>query len=188
VDALRTAIRVQKTSHQYKLRHTSRHGGGILDFRWIDPRDAADQRNVDDPIVAQIFVYFASPFSLKTIIDAYGEPSHIAPYAGTTIGIPHSGAGGGRPYYEFTVLYRDRGFFLTAKPYGEDPPRISKDVILSEWVMFFDPTTYNLDEARRWRWNSTDLVPWQGEQDFMSYCRQVRAVESYGNNCPNPQP
>lgn len=168
--------------------HTSPHGGGTLDFRWSDPRDAIDQRDVDDPVVARIFVYFASPFSLKTIIDAYGEPSHVVPYAGTTVGIPHSGAGGGRPFYRVTVIYQKRGFYLTAEPYGEDPPRISKDLILSTWVRFFDPAPSNLDEAGKWKWDSADLVPWQGEQDFMSYCRQVRAAEDYGNNCPNPQP
>jgi hypothetical protein len=75
-------------------------GGGRLDFRWIDPYDAVDQQDVGDPIVTQISVSFSGHFSLRTIMDAYGEPSHVVPYAGLTVGIPHSGAGGGRPYYK----------------------------------------------------------------------------------------
>src|SRR4051794_37204414 len=70
---------------------------------------------------------------------------------------------------------------------GEDSPRISKDMALSDWVVFFVPTATGLNEAGERRWSGTALVPWQGEQDFATYCRQVRPAE-YGQGCPNLDP
>jgi hypothetical protein len=141
---------------------------GRLYFRQIDPH------HLDDPIVTSIIAPSLARFTLGTIIDAYGEPSHIMPYADVTPGIPHSGVGGGRPYYSFTVIYQNHGFSLSTKDYYDVPPPINRGIRLLDEVVFFHPKAEI--------WDLTELVPWQGEQDFFTYCRHV---QPHPPTCPD---
>ena len=89
---------------------------------------------------------------------------------------------GSIPKYEFTIVYRDRGFFLAAEELYE-PPAIKPYIAISSWVVFFSPTAQGLGQAYDGGQISANLVSWQGYQDFMSYCRQVQAAEYSGSTC-----
>ena len=113
-----------------------------MEFRQIAPQDR------DDPFVTRITAPSSASFSLKPIIDVYGEPSHIVPHAGETAGIPHSGEGGGRPFYWFTIVYQKRGFELNTEISYDIPPRLSKNMSLESEVVFFDPTAEDVVRSR----------------------------------------
>jgi hypothetical protein len=132
----------------------------------------------DDPFVTRISAPSSASFSLKTLIDGYGEPSYIVPSTGQTMGLPHGGGGGGRPFYWFTIVYRNRGFYVSTRKSYDVPPRLSMNINLSSEIVFFDPTVI--------QWGSTMGAPWQGVQEFITYCRQVKDTNTYQPVCPEP--
>jgi hypothetical protein len=148
----------------------STDAAGELRFWQIEPEER------DDPFVTRIVAPSSASFSLQTLIDAYGEPSYILPSVGQTMGIPDGGGGGGRPYYWFTIVYHDRGFYVSTRTSYDVPPRLSMNMSLESEVVFFDPTVA--------QWGSTGGAPWQGEQEFLTYCRQVKSYD-YHPVCPD---
>jgi len=140
-----------------------------------DPQDSTN------PIVTWISVDFPRSFTLAEIRAAYGDPSHIAPFAGSA-GLP-DGNTGSTNYYDLSVVYLDRGFMLETEREFYGPPAIGPGMVLSKSVMFFPPTLAGLTSAHSWQ--GTDLLPWQGFHDFRFYCAQIQPVADAQQRCPH---
>jgi hypothetical protein len=123
-------------------------------------------------IIAGTRVVFPTLFRLQEIVTAYGSPSHIVPSA-AVFRDPHSTQA--TVVYNLVVIYLSRGFYLTLSDPSPVKPILSPDLLLHGDVTFFTPTSAGLNAAvpPGW-WDSTDLVPWQGFQDFDWYCQQAK--------------
>jgi hypothetical protein len=162
----------------------STEGYGLLSSARRDLQDIANLPAAEDSIVSRIVVVFPEPFTLAEIRSAYGDPSHVVPYVGYG-GIP-GGSSGGSTFYEFTVVYLERGFFLETERDTFDPPTIDPQMTLSSHVVFFPPTVAGLEavSVSMRGWQSTDLLPWQGFLDFVDYCAQIRPIKDAQQHCP----
>jgi hypothetical protein len=153
-------------------------GYGLLHYQRLEDSTAA--------LINSISVQFPDHFSLAPIIAAYGEPSYIAPHA--SLRPPFGHPDGKTIYYEITVVYQNRGFYLMTFPASTTPPHIAQDMTVSSSVVFFPPTGEGLEAAEGGERISASLVPWQGEQDFVTYCRQVQSGADSEQLCPSLGP
>jgi hypothetical protein len=110
-----------------------------------------------------ITLAFPQQISLREVIQAYGEPSHVIAVANHN---PDSNSG---ISYSLLLVYLSHGFVLGPEGFGK--PQLSIDMPLLA-PTFFAPTEEGLatlfNEAGT---NSEWLQPWQGLKDFDFYCR-----------------
>lgn len=166
---------------------------GVVGWHWNDsnrggrleyPQAIQDHQDTTNTRVSWITVSFPKAFTLTEIRTAYGDPSHVVPYVGYG-GLP-DGNTGGSYFYEFAVVYLEQGFFIQTERALYHPPAIGPRMTLSSSVVFFPPTIDGLMSASDW--NSTQLIPWQGFQEFGFYCAQVQPESENNRPCPVIKP
>jgi hypothetical protein len=164
--------------------------GGSLVWKWMGSERGGGSLNfpqhVESPRVAMMTIMFPDKtYRLSDIIAVYGEPSHVVPSFVDT-DTPHFGR---TIWYDLRLIYLTDGFYLETEQDLSAPPHISSIMELAGRVTFFPSNTTGLDSALRncqcTSWNSTDLIPWQGFQDFATYCKQARppAEPMFGEMC-----
>ena len=116
-----------------------------------------------------IGVRFPTDITIKDIVNAYGNPSHIMVSAG------NEGPDiDDQIYYSIQVYYIQLGFSFAPK-YGIEPsvpPSISPETTVG-YVEFFPTSIDGLSTAFRWDAErlKSELIPWQGTFDFDVYCK-----------------
>jgi hypothetical protein len=151
----------------------SERGSGMLGF----------SEHAVTPFVEWIAVDFAQAYSLYQITDTFGEPSHVATSFVHT-NTAHFGAG---TSYDVILVYLSRGFYVQAERTYAEPPTIAPGMAWSGQVTFFPPNAGGFDETVRYETgiavNSTTLLPWQGFQDFATYCQRAHPSSNPDQVC-----
>jgi hypothetical protein len=93
-------------------------------------------------------------------------------------------------FYDLRLIYLTHGFYLETERTFSAPPHIASSTELAGRVTFFPSTMAGLDASLQsctgcGPWSSADLLPWQGFQDFDTYCRLARppADIDFGEMC-----
>jgi hypothetical protein len=155
----------------------SEHGGGILKF----------PQHIESPMVAWMAISFPDKtYRLSDIIAVYGEPSYVVPSFVDT----NTAHFGRTIYYDLRLIYLTQGFYLETERDLFAPPQIAPGMEVAARVTFFPPTIAGLDEVLKsctgcGVWTSANLLPWQGFQDFATYCQQAHppADLDFGEMC-----
>jgi hypothetical protein len=141
---------------------------GFLDWDWTgNPRASNATEGTggillyhkDLPISTVVLIspLFPHPFTFSEVIQAYGEPSHIA-----ILQVKQQG----KIYYNTYIIYLYNGFVLNAHTSFE--PDISIDMAL-EGLTFFEPSTNGLSS---YIGSLPDqMVEWSGFKNFRYYCQ-----------------
>jgi hypothetical protein len=171
---------------------------GLLVWRWAGSKDSwagtedkgsgslGFSQQAASPIVSALSLVFHHTYHLHDIVAAYGEPTHVVPSM-VSASIPHTD--GQAIVYNLRLVYLSQGFFLQTEQSLLEPPRLGPKMALDGRVTFFEPGKAGLDTALKnfsnQPWRSADLLPWQGYEDFESYCRKARPREykGYGQMC-----
>ncbi|MBP7686354.1 MAG: hypothetical protein KA765_00495 [Thermoflexales bacterium] len=113
-----------------------------------------------DQIIYAISPYFPRDFTLREIIQIYGEPSDIIARAYHN---PDDGIAS-----DVSIFYRSQGLVLGAGSGG----KLSLNLDMTfDHVLFFAPTDEGLRVALAGSVDHPDwLTPWQGVKDFDFYC------------------
>ncbi len=134
----------------------TKSGGGTVWF----PHQA-------DPLINTTFLQFAEhSFNLGEIMAAYGPPSHVIP---TKTNWGMDGMSG--TSYGLLVVYLPQGFYMEAVT--DLSSTITSNLDVGGEVTLFAPSFEGFDAALQNRYNHTDLISWQGFQDFTTYCQQA---------------
>ncbi|MBU0491269.1 MAG: hypothetical protein KKA73_14725 [Chloroflexi bacterium] len=145
---------------------------GIVTWTWVGGKDGGEAifhaQTTDNPIYI-IHPYLPTSFKLGDIIQAYGEPSHVA--AIVTSRPDDDGID-----YSLSILYRLQGFILF-EVLHEGKPILNEDTPFH--VSFFALNDEGLRAAIKETSISRWGIPWQGMKDYDFYCRDER-----GNPCP----
>jgi hypothetical protein len=157
--------------------------GGKLEY----PQIAQDPQQAANTTVAWMAISFPTPLNLAEIRKAYGDPSHVAPvfFSGQTAHV------GSTRSFDLSLIYLSHGFLVQTERTFGPAPTIGPTMPLATRVIFFPPTLAGLDAipASTRGWNNTSLIPWQGFQDFTSYCLQVPPANDQPDDgelaCPN---
>ncbi len=113
-----------------------------------------------------IGVNFPESFTLKQVLDAYGEPSHV--FAGTFHGVDTPTV----TEYDFQLVWLEQGFGLGWTK-GLTEPIISPEAN-SYYLFFFEPTLKGY--VATWQYTGryptplNQLTPWRGMLSFSEYC------------------
>jgi hypothetical protein len=121
--------------------------------------------------VLNVSLVFDRPVTLREVIAAYGEPSHVQ------LAADYSSAAG--LMYYFSVVYLERGFLLerTTTDFAQRP-HLSEEMTF-DFVVMYQPDSQGFDLAVEpyfpIRQPSQYLTPWQGiDADILVYCREIR--------------
>jgi hypothetical protein len=135
---------------------------GEINWKWIGNQEhggASFDGNTTQQIVRRIGLGFSQRILLKDVIQAYGQPTHIAVRAGYEE--PGSVAS------SIQIVYASQGFWIDTV----SPRDIGPDLWLNS-VSLFSPGIDNFAQLfPEYKDNPTLLVPWQGYQNFAFYCR-----------------
>lgn len=150
--------------------------GGIVEFPMPDPQDTSPVR------VSWILVGFPHSFNLADIRAPYGDPSHVLP-AEYSASIPHVSNPPTIASYDLKLVYLHQGFYLETERTTVDPPVIMPGMTLSGVVTFFPPPSAESDLSVESLFSGAELVPWQGFENFKTYCQQVAPLPHTGQLC-----
>jgi len=174
-----TNIEFYKLSqHDTRVNWTWNHpelGGGSLGF----------SQDSSDPIIEWINVDYPQSFTLAEIRDVYGDPSHVIPFAGVAA-LSHTNRSS--MIFDLTIIYLDHGFAVRTERELNLIPSIRETMRVTGSITFFAPKSASTDETpspllQRFV-GDKDFIPWQGFQDFVFYCHQVRPAKDSGQQCP----
>ncbi len=121
--------------------------------------------DLQSSIIQQINMVFSKNFSLKDVIQTYGEPDFVI---ATETWVNREGT-----IIEHTLsfVYETYGFTLYDASTGK-PPTLNNDNSFANVVIFNPKSTLTEQNVMG---NPTYLVAWQGFKDFAFYCRTTNA-------------
>jgi len=142
---------------------------GIVTWNWVSSGEKGGEAYFHtQPPSSPIYAIhpYLPPCKLRDVIQAYGDPSHVA----ATSYYPSDSSD---MFYSLSILYLSQGFILFSEG-GRSKPILSEDTSL-ESVIFFAPGIEGLQKASLAL--AIDLerfAPWQGIKDFDFYCRDMK--------------
>ncbi len=148
-----------------ELTHSIITGHGLLIWQWLNDGRGGQANYYTLPITTNEAIYFISlfyptPFTLREVIQAYGEPSDVLARAYRN---PD-----GSIASDVGIYYRVRGLGLGAATMG----KVDLNLDMPVWVAFFEPTDEGIKTALGGAADHPDwLMPWQGIKDFEFYCK-----------------
>jgi hypothetical protein len=138
-----------------------------VSWQWITGQDGGSALlagTAASSRVEGIAPVYVQPFSLRAVLAAFGEPSHII--AGSSCGVD---AGSG-VFYHLFLIYWERGLLLKAQPPAEihARPILSPDMLLDE-VVFFAPDEAGLRSVISLSIAELSSRKWRGFESFDAY-------------------
>jgi hypothetical protein len=135
---------------------------GDIGWKWTDSQEPAGisfDGNTIRKTVRRVGLIFKQPILLKDVIQAYGQPTHVAVSAG------HDQAGGVTSSIQ--IVFVPQGFWVNTIS-----PRVIGPDLWLNYVQLFSPGIENFTESfSDYKSNPNLIVPWQGYQSFEFYCR-----------------
>lgn len=138
---------------------------GVVSWDWLGGQQGGGAEypaRTSTQVIFAISPIFYTTYSLREIMEVYGNPSHIIAEAKIAPDMP-------KIFYSFWVVYLSQGIALRGG--GPDKPELDAHTLFYS-VGFFVPTQEGLEQSVRFAKEHPDwVIPWEGFKGFDYYCR-----------------